>query len=68
MYDDTPTPPASKKDAALAGKAALWTDAAQQKYAQLTARPDDQQRTVRMEIGHLQKAKQAAEELSRKAN
>jgi hypothetical protein len=70
MYDDQPAPEAStsEKDAGLASKAALWTEAAQQQYAHLTSLPDSAQAQSRMQIGYLQQAKQAAEELSRKAN
>lgn len=64
MYDDQPNHQAKR----LEGVAELWTPAAQQRYSELTNLPDDLQRPVRMEIGYLQQAKQASEELSRKAN
>jgi hypothetical protein len=64
MYEDHP----GARESEMATKAALWTEAAQQRYAELTSLPDENQRTVRMEIGYLQQAKQASEELARKAN
>lgn len=64
MYDDAPQ---FRPDRRLESSAALWTEAAQQRYTELTNLPDDLQRTVRMEIGYLNESKQAAEELNRKA-
>ncbi|MGO4143457.1 hypothetical protein AB4Y77_00080 [Paenarthrobacter sp. YAF11_1] len=47
---------------AVAGKAALWTDSAKQEHARLKALPDSHKTgSVRMQIGYLEEAKNAAE-------
>lgn len=71
MWYETPeaSPATIMADKKMADLAAMWTPAAQERYADLTRLPDSAAHgTTRMELGYLHEYKQAAEQLSRKAN
>lgn len=52
----------------LRERAALWTPKAQKQYAHLTSMDDQTQRSVRLEIGYLQQAKEAHDTFTAKGN